>query len=71
MKIDPVLEETIRDTVQNSGQTHDVAKLISNWYDQVIIGNEVLDGESIANRNTAFSHLERIFESMWSPNSGE
>lgn len=66
--IDDVIRESIAKVVSDCGQPDEVAKLISNWYEQVIVGNEVVMGDAVANKNNAFTHLDRIYDAMWSPN---
>jgi len=66
--IDQVIRDSIAEVVGNHGQPEEVAKLVANWYEQVIVGNEVVVGDAVANKNNAFAHLDRVFEAMWSPN---
>jgi len=70
MSIDPVIQQSIIDMCEECDQNEQVAKLIANWYEQVIVGNESVTGDSVANRQNAFTHLEHIFDAMWSPHNG-
>lgn len=65
--IDKVIQDAIEQSVKKHGQPDEVCKLINNWYEQVIAGNEVVVGDGIAIKNNAFNHLDRIFDAMWSP----
>lgn len=67
MTADPVVTETVKEIVKTHQQPDAVSTQLILWYEQVLSGNESLDADKVANKHTAFNHLDRILEQMWSP----